>query len=72
MGNTGLFNAEGKALSITDVMAMLPTDEEIKQQMTTDHYHYDKGRYRKVRLDRIQGAKMIRDLIKQRIKGNLP
>ena len=26
MENTGLFNAEGKALSIADVMAMLPTD----------------------------------------------
>ena len=25
MENTGLFNAEGKALSIADVMAMLPT-----------------------------------------------
>ena len=25
MENTGLFNAEGKALSIVDVMAMLPT-----------------------------------------------
>ena len=25
MENTGLFNAENKALSITDVMAMLPT-----------------------------------------------
>jgi hypothetical protein len=24
MGNTGLFNEEGKALSIADVMAMLP------------------------------------------------
>lgn len=25
MENTGLYNAEGKALSIADVMAMLPT-----------------------------------------------
>ena len=25
MENTGLFNSEGKALSIADVMAMLPT-----------------------------------------------
>lgn len=25
MENTGLFNAEGKALSIADVLAMLPT-----------------------------------------------
>ena len=25
MENTGLFNAEGKALSIADVMAMLPS-----------------------------------------------
>ena len=26
MENTGLFNAEGKELSIADVMAMLPTE----------------------------------------------
>ena len=30
MENTGLFNAEGKALSIADVMAMLPNEERIK------------------------------------------
>ena len=60
----------GKAGGIADVMAMLPTDEEIKEMMTTSHYHYETGHYRKVRLDRIQGAKMVRDLIKKRIQGN--
>jgi len=59
-----------KKLGIADVMAMLPTDEEIKEIMTTNHYHYEKGHYRKVRLDRIQGAKIIRDLIKKKIEGN--
>ena len=28
MGNTGLFNEEGKALSIADVMAMLPSVDD--------------------------------------------
>ena len=55
---------------IADVMAMLPTDEEIKNMMTTSHYNYETGHYRKVRLDRIQGAKMVRDLIKKRLTGN--
>ena len=31
MANTGLFNAEGKALSIADFMAMLPTEKEAEQ-----------------------------------------
>ena len=57
---------------IADVMAMLPTDEEIKNMMTTSHYHHETGHYRKVRLDRIQGAKMVRDLIKKRLTGNQP
>lgn len=60
-----------KFLNLPVVIAMLPSDEEIKQQMTTEHYCHDKGRYRKIKLDRIQGGKMIRDLIKQRIEGNL-
>jgi hypothetical protein len=49
---------------------VLPTDDEIKEIMTTSHYHHESGNYRKVRLDRIQGAKMIRDLIKKRIQEN--
>ena len=31
MENTGLFNAEGKALNIADVMAMLPTEKEVDE-----------------------------------------
>jgi len=34
MKNTGLFNAEGKELSIADVMAMLlPSEEEINTKL---------------------------------------
>jgi len=61
----------GKLFAIPVVSEMLPTDEEIKRVMTTEHYSHDKGRYRKIRLDRIQGGKMIRDLIKKRLTGNV-
>ena len=61
---------ELKKLRLGVVMDVLPTDEEIKEMMTTSHYHYETGHYRKVRLDRIQGAKMVRDLIKKRLTGN--
>ena len=37
----------------------LPSEEQIKEIFTTNHYHYEKGHYRRVRLDRIQGAKTI-------------
>lgn len=46
----------------------LPNDEEIKEMFTTEHFHYDRGRYYKVRLDRIQGAKILRDKIRQQYK----
>ena len=62
--------AESEQCILANVMAMLPTDEDIKEMMTTSHFHYEKGRYRKVRLDRIQGAKIVRDLIKKRLQGN--
>ena len=33
MENTGLFNAEGKALSIADVMDMLPSSETVEENV---------------------------------------
>lgn len=55
MENTGLFNAEGKALSITDVMAMLPSDNKMedlirsRSQLYTSYSVKDKeGKYRSV------------------------
>ena len=47
----------------------LPTDDEIREMMTTEHYHWEKGRYRRVRLDRIQGAKIMRDLVAERLQA---
>jgi hypothetical protein len=45
-----------------------PSDEEIKNYFTKEHYHYEKGRYTKVDKDRIYGAKWMRDEIIKRNK----
>ena len=46
------------------------TDEEIEKEFTTQHYHWEKGRYYKVRKDRIFGAKWMREWFRNRmIKG---
>jgi hypothetical protein len=36
------------------------SDEEIEKAFTTEHYHWEQGRYYKVRKDRIFGAKWFR------------
>ncbi len=41
----------------------LPSDEEIKQAFESEHYNHDKGHYRKVKLDRIYGAKWMKEQI---------
>lgn len=46
---------------------LFPTDEEIKEMFTTEHQNED-GRYRKIRNDRIHGAKQMRDLIRSRLQ----
>jgi hypothetical protein len=45
----------------------VPSEEEIKNHFTKEHYHYEKGRYTKVDKDRIFGAKWA---IEQVIKRN--
>ena len=55
----GILNEQLRQLNV-------PSDEEIKEMFTTSHYHYEKGHYRKVRLDRIQGARQIREEIIKR------
>jgi len=45
---------------------IFPSDDEIKKMMTKEHYNHDKGRYRRIYLDRVQGGKMVRDLIKEK------
>jgi tmRNA-binding protein len=61
------YELKDKYFSIKDIKSILPTDEEIKEVMTTTHFHHETGRYRKIRLDRIQGAKILRGLIEKRL-----
>ena len=53
---------------VFNLIKILPSDEEIKETFTTTHYSYHQGRHRRVKLDRIQGGKVIRDQIKTKIK----
>jgi hypothetical protein len=44
----------------------VPTEEEIKNYFTKEHFHYEKGRYTKCDKDRIFGAKWaINEIIKR-------
>lgn len=48
----------------------MPSDEEIGRAFTSEHYHWEKGRYYKVRKDRIFGAKWLRSrLTNQKTEG---
>jgi hypothetical protein len=55
-------------MDILKLALLFPTDEEIKEIFTTEHYSHTDGRYRKIRNDRIQGAKQMRDLIRSRLE----
>lgn len=55
---------------LTHILSLMPSDDDIKKMFTTEHSHYLDGRYYKIRLDRIQGAKIMRDLIVQKLKNN--
>ena len=45
-----------------------PSDEEITNYFTKEHYHYQKGRYIRVDKDRIFGAKWAVKWIKDKMK----
>lgn len=49
------------------ISKLLPTDKEIEELMTTVHYSQDIGRYRRLRLDRIEGGKKVKRLIIERL-----
>ena len=46
-----------------ELVNLMPSDDEIKEMFTTPHYSQDIGHYKRVRFDRIQGAKVMRDKI---------
>ncbi len=69
MENTGLFNAEGKALSIADVMALLPSSDDIKKAFPImDDWSKEDKCYE---LGKIRGAEWMLSSIKVRL-GNKP
>ena len=64
MKNIGLFNAEGKTLSIVDVMAMLPTDE-ILEDILMDGYEMNEKN-----TERMKVGKYVRDKCAEMLVGN--
>jgi hypothetical protein len=48
--------------------SILPTDDEIEQLNTKDHFSQREGRYRRIYLDRIQGSKILKEEILKRAK----
>ena len=74
MENTGLFNAEGKALSIADVMAMLPTDKEA-EKYANGYFGYpdDYEDSRVISASEqafVSGCDWMRNEIERKLKGN--
>ena len=74
MENTGLFDAEGKALSIADVMAMLPTDKEAEKYANGYFgYPYDYEDSRVISASEqafVSGCDWMRNEIERKLKGN--
>jgi len=67
MENTKLFNSEGKALSIADVMAMLPNQEDIRKAFPImDDWSKEDKCYE---LGKLRGAEWMLSSIKVRL-GN--
>jgi hypothetical protein len=64
MKNTRLYNAEGKALSIADVMAMLPTDEKLEDILMDGYQMNDKNK------ERMRIGKYVRDKCAEMLVGN--
>ena len=57
---------ETPTYELVDTGIEMPSEEEIKNYFTKEHYHYEKGRYTKVDKDRIYGAKWMKDEIIKR------
>lgn len=66
MKNTGLFNAEGKALSIADVMATLPSDEKLEDILMDGYEMNEKNK------ERMKTGKYVRDKCAEMLVGNQP
>mgnify|MGYP003620396182 CR=1 FL=1 len=74
MENTGLFDAEGKALSIADVMAMLPTEKEA-ERYANGYFGYpdDYEDSRVISASEqafVSGCDWMRSEIERKLKGN--
>jgi hypothetical protein len=66
MEKTGLFNAEGKTLSIADVYAMLPTEKEVDEWFT---YRSENPPHTNMKVVRaIEGANKYRAIMLQRLE----
>ena len=63
-----LHRREFPMAELVDTGIEMPSEEEIKNYFTKEHYHYEKGRYTKVDKDRIYGAKWMKDEIIKRNK----
>jgi hypothetical protein len=74
MKNTGLFNAEGKALSIADVMAMLPTEKEAEQYANVNFgYSEDYEESRVISASEqafVSGCDWMRSEVERKLRGN--
>lgn len=68
MANTGLFNAEGKELSIADFMAMLPTEKEA-EQYANGNFGYERGADEQERAF-VSGVDWVLCEIKRKLQGN--
>ena len=64
MKSTGLFNAEGKELSIADVMAMLPSDEKLEDILMDGYEMNEKNK------ERMKAGKYVRDKCAEMLVGN--
>ena len=64
MESTGLFNAEGKVLSIADVMAMLPSDEKLEDILMDGYEMNEKN------TERMKAGKFVRDKCVEMLIGN--